>query len=137
MLLFASNFSLPAKALFRFQKLFASFRFKAKRNKRFFALFRFEAKRNRFFFASFHFTRYRLEKLKDPALIFFFVSLKSIPEFNFILFRFEVFASFSLCFRFVLFSFRFRCENKLKTFFWHRGEKKFQSKAASSEYVSA
>ncbi len=42
------------------------------------------------------------------ALIFVFVSLKIFPEFHFILFRFEVFAIISFCFRFISFSFRFR-----------------------------
>ncbi len=102
-LLFASNFSLPTKAklivrifaLFRLQKLFVSlpifsFRFKAKRNKR--------------FFASFHHTRCRHKKVKDQPSYFSSIPYKLSQNFTLSFFAlFEVFASFSFCFRFISF----------------------------------
>jgi hypothetical protein len=93
---FASDHTKNKRVYFRFvlQKFFTSlpiFLFvslQSETKETYFALFRFEAKRNKHFFASFHNTRYRIEKLKRPALMFFYVSLQIVPEFHFILFCF-------------------------------------------------
>ncbi len=50
------------------------------------------------------------------------------------LFLFEVFASYSFYFRFISFSFCFRCENKGKNTFSHRSENNFSS--VSLNFVS-
>ncbi len=100
-LFFASNFSLSTKAklIVLFLLCFAyknfSFRFRS---------FRFASKRNEINVFSLLFTILGIDiKSKRPGFIFFFDSLQIVPEFHSILFRFEVFASFSFCFRFISF----------------------------------
>jgi hypothetical protein len=82
---------------------------------KFFALFCFKAKRNKCLFASFHFTRYRLEKLKAwPNIFRFFTDCPRISLYPFSLWSF---CFFFVCFRLIAFSFCFRCKNKWKNTF--------------------
>ncbi len=102
---------------------FQFFSFASKRNEINIFLLCFASKRNEINVFSLLFTSLGIDLKKIPTLIFVFVSLLIFPEFHFILFRFEVFPSFSFCFLFIVFSLHFRCENKQKTLFSNWSDK--------------
>ncbi len=103
-LIFFASFCFFSLQIFRFQpkrNQYTYFRFVSLPKMLCFAddFLRFALKRNEINIFWLLFTSLGTDlKIERQTLIFFFVSLQIVPEFHFILFRFEVFTSFSVFF---------------------------------------